>query len=52
MFKAAEKVNKRRNFKVDSHQLAATFTNSVQWSNSFLKFCSFLTYSCYIYFFF
>lgn len=48
MFKAAEKVSKRRNFQVDSHQFAATFTTSVQWSNFFLFFFSFLTYSCYI----
>lgn len=30
MFKAAEEVNKGRNFIVDSHQLAATFRSSVQ----------------------
>lgn len=47
MFKTAEKVNKG-NFKVDSHQLAATFTTSVQWSNFVLKVCSFLTYDCYM----
>lgn len=29
MFKAAEEVNERRNFIVDSHQLAATFRCSV-----------------------
>lgn len=29
MFKAAEKVNKKKNFKVDSHHPAATFTTSV-----------------------
>lgn len=43
MFKAAEKVSKRRNFQVDSHQFAATFTTSVQWSNFFLIFF-FLSY--------
>lgn len=37
MLKAAEKVHKGRNFKVDFHHLAATFTTSVQCSNFFLK---------------
>lgn len=52
MPKAAEKVNKIRNFKVGCHQLATTFKTYTEWSNFFLKFYSFLTYSCYICFLF
>lgn len=52
MLKAVGKVNKIRNFKVDSLHLAKTFKTYTEWSNFFLKFYSFLIYSCYICFLF
>lgn len=52
MLKAVGKVNKIRNFEVDSLQLATTFKTYTEWSNFFKKFYSFLTYSCYIRFLF
>lgn len=52
MLKAVGKVNKIRNFKVDSLQLATTFKTYTEWSNFLKKNYSFLTYSCYICFLF